>query len=276
MNHEAGKLRCATRCKREQEEQEEKDADNVRAAKPVSSKGWSLAKQKVSCTRCRLEVRCKQFLAVTGEALCPASGETSRSISLAWLSAFARTDFPSKRAVSPQSGSSAGEPMRLLYKEKVPERLESEPAGGEFNSTTAARGIGCVSSDGGETLRDLQIYISPESEHWLDCFHITMRLTVMGLRVKGADKASSTRARTCDSKFGALGKLRLTGSIMYRVTRCRLACPQNCLLGSAIYHAQPWGRKIRDLRGRRKQGTWARWARPKGTHDLGVPDKLSA
>lgn len=113
----------------------------------------------------------------------------------------------------------------------------------KFNSSTAARGIGCVSSDGGETLRDLQIYISPESEHWLDCFHITMRLTVMGLMVKGADKASSTRARTCDSKFGALGKLRLTDSIMYRVARCRLACPQNCLLGSAIYHGQPGDEK---------------------------------
>ena len=35
-------------------------------------------------------------------------------------------------------------------------------------------------SDGGDTVRDLQMYLSPESEHWLDWFHITMRLTVMG------------------------------------------------------------------------------------------------
>jgi hypothetical protein len=41
-------------------------------------------------------------------------------------------------------------------------------------------------SDGGETVRELQTYLSPESEHWLDWFHITMRLTVMGQMLKGA------------------------------------------------------------------------------------------
>ena len=40
-------------------------------------------------------------------------------------------------------------------------------------------------SDGGDTVRDLQTYLSPESEHLLDWFHITMRLTVMGQMVKG-------------------------------------------------------------------------------------------
>lgn len=40
-------------------------------------------------------------------------------------------------------------------------------------------------SDGGDTVRDLQIYLSPESEHLLDWFHITMRLTVMGQMLKG-------------------------------------------------------------------------------------------
>jgi len=40
-------------------------------------------------------------------------------------------------------------------------------------------------SDGGETVRNLQMYISPQSEHWLDWFHITMRLTVMGQMRKG-------------------------------------------------------------------------------------------
>ena len=56
-------------------------------------------------------------------------------------------------------------------------------------------------SDGGDTVRDLQMYLSPESEHWLDWFHITMRLTVMGQYVKGlaaeldaADKKKSVPA----------------------------------------------------------------------------------
>jgi hypothetical protein len=40
-------------------------------------------------------------------------------------------------------------------------------------------------SDGGESVRDLQEYLNPEAEHWLDWFHITMRLTVLGQYVKG-------------------------------------------------------------------------------------------
>jgi len=34
-------------------------------------------------------------------------------------------------------------------------------------------------SDGGDTVRDLQLYLNPNAEHLLDWFHITMRLTVM-------------------------------------------------------------------------------------------------
>jgi hypothetical protein len=40
-------------------------------------------------------------------------------------------------------------------------------------------------SDGGDTVRDLQHYVSPESEHLLDWFHITVRLTVMRQMIKG-------------------------------------------------------------------------------------------
>lgn len=39
-------------------------------------------------------------------------------------------------------------------------------------------------SDGGDTVRDLQHYLSPQSEHILDWFHITMRITVMRNMVK--------------------------------------------------------------------------------------------
>jgi hypothetical protein len=40
-------------------------------------------------------------------------------------------------------------------------------------------------TDGGETVRELPLYLCPESEHWLDWFHVTMRLTVMGQMAKG-------------------------------------------------------------------------------------------
>jgi hypothetical protein len=39
-------------------------------------------------------------------------------------------------------------------------------------------------SDGGDTVRDLQIYLNPQAEHLLDWFHISMRLTVMGQMAK--------------------------------------------------------------------------------------------
>ena len=40
-------------------------------------------------------------------------------------------------------------------------------------------------SDGGDTVRNLQLYLNPQAEHVLDWFHVTMRLTVMGQMVKG-------------------------------------------------------------------------------------------
>ena len=40
-------------------------------------------------------------------------------------------------------------------------------------------------SDGADDVRELPFYLSPESEHWLDWFHVSMRLTVMGQLAKG-------------------------------------------------------------------------------------------
>ncbi len=40
-------------------------------------------------------------------------------------------------------------------------------------------------SDGGETVRELPFYLSPNSEHILDWFHITMKITVMKQIAKG-------------------------------------------------------------------------------------------
>ena len=40
-------------------------------------------------------------------------------------------------------------------------------------------------TDGGDTVRELPRYLCPESEHWLDWFHITMRITVLGQHGQG-------------------------------------------------------------------------------------------
>jgi hypothetical protein len=39
-------------------------------------------------------------------------------------------------------------------------------------------------SDGGDNVRDLQLYLSPLSEHLLDWFHVTMRITVLRQQLK--------------------------------------------------------------------------------------------
>ncbi len=41
-------------------------------------------------------------------------------------------------------------------------------------------------SDGGDTVRDLQLYLSPNAEHYLDWFHVTMRITVLKQMNKGS------------------------------------------------------------------------------------------
>jgi hypothetical protein len=40
-------------------------------------------------------------------------------------------------------------------------------------------------SDGGDTVRELQLYLNPQAEHLLDWFHMTMRLTVLQQTAKG-------------------------------------------------------------------------------------------
>jgi hypothetical protein len=39
----------------------------------------------------------------------------------------------------------------------------------------------------------VQLYLNPEAEHYLDWFHITMRLTVMGQYANGLDTTQEKR-----------------------------------------------------------------------------------
>ena len=39
-------------------------------------------------------------------------------------------------------------------------------------------------SDGGDNVRDLQLYLSPQAEHLLDWFHVTMRITALRQQLK--------------------------------------------------------------------------------------------
>lgn len=48
-------------------------------------------------------------------------------------------------------------------------------------------------SDGGADIRDVQLYLNPEAEHYLDWFHITMRITVMRQYAKGLKTTAEKR-----------------------------------------------------------------------------------
>jgi hypothetical protein len=49
-------------------------------------------------------------------------------------------------------------------------------------------------SDGGDTVRELQMYLHPEAEHVLDWFHLAMRVTTMGQMAKGLASRETTAA----------------------------------------------------------------------------------
>jgi hypothetical protein len=46
-------------------------------------------------------------------------------------------------------------------------------------------------SDGGDTVRELQLYLNPQAEHLLDWFHVAMRLTVLQQTAKGLQQTTS-------------------------------------------------------------------------------------
>jgi hypothetical protein len=67
-------------------------------------------------------------------------------------------------------------------------------------------------SDGGDTVRDLQLYLNPHAEHLLDWFHLTMRLTVLQQTAKGLpDKTREEESDypLCDPVVRNLERLKL-------------------------------------------------------------------
>jgi hypothetical protein len=51
-------------------------------------------------------------------------------------------------------------------------------------------------SDGGDTVRDLQLYLNPHAEHLLDWFHLAMRLTVLQQTAKELPQTISVEDET--------------------------------------------------------------------------------
>jgi hypothetical protein len=51
-----------------------------------------------------------------------------------------------------------------------------------------------IFSDGGDDVRNLQLYLNPFAEHVLDWFHITMRLTVLGQRCEPKSRTGTRKS----------------------------------------------------------------------------------
>jgi len=59
-------------------------------------------------------------------------------------------------------------------------------------------------SDGSDTIRDLQLYLSPEAEHILDWFHLSMKLTVLDQYAKGLVHCDQTLGEEIRDKIERL------------------------------------------------------------------------
>jgi hypothetical protein len=81
----------------------------------------------------------------------------------------------------PEEGTACRFGFVQTYDEKSKRRLFEVLKGQGMQSNQLVTFL----SDGGEDVREVQQYLSPESEHYLDWFHITMRITVMKQMAKG-------------------------------------------------------------------------------------------
>ena len=62
-------------------------------------------------------------------------------------------------------------------------------------------------SDGGDTVRDLQLYLNPQAEHLLDWFHVTMRLTVMQQTAKSLPETTQDEEMTYEVRAPVIKEL---------------------------------------------------------------------
>ena len=87
-------------------------------------------------------------------------------------------------------------------------------------------------SDGEDSVRDLQLYLNPQSEHYLDWFHITMRLTVLGQFAKGLVHANEALGTAIQAQLESTKWYLWHGNIyeaLIKIEECEmdLECTEN-------------------------------------------------
>ena len=93
-------------------------------------------------------------------------------------------------------------------------------------------------TDGGETVRELPRYLNPLAEHWLDWFHIAMRLTVMGQYAKSLPTAAAAPAGGGDpDEAGDDGRADLDVTLTQAEAERQLASIKWYLWHGNVHHA---------------------------------------
>ena len=80
-------------------------------------------------------------------------------------------------------------------------------------------------SDGGEDVRRVQTYLHPDSEHWIDWFHITMRLTVLQQQTKSLQAEAARGGIEVSKRIDSVKHLLWHGNVAEALDRHgRLCC----------------------------------------------------
>jgi hypothetical protein len=76
-------------------------------------------------------------------------------------------------------------------------------------------------SDGGDDVRRVQTYLHPQSEHWIDWFHITMRITVLQQLTKSlrTEAAAQTDATVWSQRIDSVKHLLWHGNVAKALDR---------------------------------------------------------
>jgi hypothetical protein len=85
-------------------------------------------------------------------------------------------------------------------------------------------------SDGADDVRDLPLYLNPQAEHWIDWFHVTMRITVLRNQAKGLQAGDNLQPQLADETLERIKwylwhgnffrTLQETGSLVWDLEAC--------------------------------------------------------
>jgi hypothetical protein len=106
----------------------------------------------------------------------------------------------------------------LRLRADLRQQAQTAPVRGTVEPGEAANQAVTFLTDGAEDVRDLPRHLNPDSEHLIDWFHLTMRITVM------ANMAKSLRPPPPDPDFPDLPAVDLAADVGHQLQRLKWFC----------------------------------------------------